>query len=245
MNDNVLQWRDEMPLKKIILFVLVISFCRCLNSFADDKTAPIIEKEEIEKQISYALGYDILKQLKENFSLDTDLFILGIDDAKKNQPRLSEEKIKELFTSYQRILRQKQIEKMKLESENNRKSGAAFLESNRKKEGVVTLPSGLQYKILVDGKGPHPKPTDTVECHYMGTLIDEKVFDSSYERGEPAKFQVNRVIQGWGEALQIMKTGSTWILYVPADLAYGDRGAGDMIKPGTTLVFKIELLKIL
>ncbi len=246
MDDNVFQWRDEMPLKKISLFILVLTFCCCLNGFADDnKTNPVIEKEEIEKQISYALGYDILKQLKENFSLDPDLFILGIEDAKKNQPRLPEEKIKELFASYQRILRQKQIEKMKLESENNRKSGAAFLESNKKKEGVVALPSGLQYKILVDGKGPHPKPTDTVECHYKGTLIDETVFDSSYERGEPAKFQVNQVIQGWVEVLQIMKTGSTWMVYVPTDLAYGDRGAGDMIKPGTTLVFKIELLKIL
>jgi len=140
---------------------------------------------------------------------------------------------------------EKQIEKMKLESENNRKNGNDFLEVNRPKEGVITLSSGLQYKILVDGKGPHPKPTDTVECHYKGTLIDETVFDSSYDRGEPAKFQVNQVIQGWVEALEIMKTGSIWMLYVPTDLAYGDRGAGDVIKPGTTLVFKIELLRIM
>lgn len=140
---------------------------------------------------------------------------------------------------------EKQIEKMKLESETNRKNGTAFIEANKKTEGVITLSSGLQYKILVEGKGPHPKPMDTVECHYKGTLIDETVFDSSYDRGEPAKFQVNQVIRGWAEALQIMKTGATWMLYVPTDLAYGDRGAGDMIKPGTTLIFKIELLRIM
>jgi len=234
-----------MPLKKISVFILVIIFCVCFKSFADEKTHRPLEKEEIEKQISYALGVDILERLKENFFLDPDLFIMGVEDAKKNQPRLSEEKIKELLISYQRILRQKQIEKMKLESENNRKNGTAFLEINRQKEGVITLPSGLQYKILVDGKGPHPKTTDTVECHYKGTLIDDTVFDSSYERGEPAVFQVNQVIQGWVEALKIMKAGSIWMLYVPTNLAYGDRGAGDVIKPGVTLIFKIELLRIM
>ncbi len=188
MVDNVFQWReDEMPFKKISIFILIIIFCACFISFADEKAPLPLEKAEIEKQ----------------------------------------------------------IEKMKLESENNRKNGTAFLEVNRQKEGVITLSSGLQYKILVDGKGPHPKPTDTVECHYKGTLIDETVFDSSYDRGEPAKFQVNQVIQGWVEALEIMKTGSIWMLYVPTDLAYGDRGAGDVIKPGTTLVFKIELLRIM
>jgi FKBP-type peptidyl-prolyl cis-trans isomerase FklB len=146
--------------------------------------------------------------------------------------------------AYQRIIRHRQIEKMKLESEENRKKGAAFLEANKNKEGVVTLASGLQYKILKDGKGPVPKAADTVECHYEGTLIDDTVFDSSHDRGKPAVFQVGQVIQGWIEALQIMKTGSVWMLYVPTDLAYGDRGAGDMIKPGATLVFKIELLGI-
>ncbi|OGR14127.1 MAG: hypothetical protein A2277_21025 [Desulfobacterales bacterium RIFOXYA12_FULL_46_15] len=233
-----------MRFKKIIVFILILTFYACLKGFADDKTTLSLEKAEIEKQISYALGYDILEQMKGNFPLDPDLFIMGLDDAKKNQPRLSEEKIKDLLTSYQRILRQKQIEKMKLDSEKNRKEGTAFLEANKKKEGVLTLSSGLQYKILTQGEGPVPNPMDTVECHYKGTLIDETVFDSSHDRGEPARFQVNQVIQGWGEALRIMKTGSTWILYVPADLAYGDRGAGDMIKPGATLIFQIELLGI-
>ncbi len=234
-----------MLLKKSSIFILVSVFFICSISGAEEKTDSSIEKAELEKQISYALGHDILKRLQENFPLDPDFFIKGVTDANKDQAGFSEDKIKELLTSYQRILRQKQIEKMKIESEINRKNGTAFLEANKKKEGIVTLASGLQYKILVEGNGPVPKPTDTVECHYRGAFIDETVFDSSYERGEPAVFQVGQVIQGWGEALQIMKTGSIWMLYVPTDLAYGDRGAGDMIKPGATLVFKIELLGIL
>lgn len=231
-----------MPLKKIGVLILVL--CFCIQGFAEENKEGLLEKEELEKQISYALGYDIFERLKENFSLDPEFFTLGAMDANQNQARLSEEKLKELLMSYQRIIRHRQIEKMKLESEENRKKGADFLEANKTKEGVVTLAGGLQYKVLKHGTGPVPKITDTVECHYIGALIDDRVFDSSYDRGKPAVFQVGQVIQGWIEALQIMKTGSVWMLYVPTDLAYGDRGAGDMIKPGATLVFKIELLGI-
>lgn len=233
-----------MLIKKISIFVPILFFCVCFKLFAEEKEALSLEKEALEKQISYVLGIDILERLKEDFSLDPEFFIMGAEDARNNQPRLSEEKIKELLVSYQTLLRQKQIEKMKLDSEKNRKDGIIFLEANKKREGVVSLSSGLQYKILVEGKGPVPKSTDTVRCHYKGALIDETVFDSSYERGEPAVFQVGQVIQGWVEALQIMRVGSIWMLYVPTDLAYGDRGAGNMIKPGATLVFKIELLDI-
>jgi len=122
--------------------------------------------------------------------------------------------------------------------------GKKFLEKNRQKENVVTLASGLQYKVLAEGSGALPKITDTVECHYKGTLIDGTVFDSSYRRGDSATFQVNGVIQGWIEALQMMKVGSNWMLYAPPDLAYGDRGAGPDIKPGSTLVFEVEALGI-
>jgi len=233
-----------MLLKKTSVLILVLVFCFCSKGVSEEKKEESLDKEELEKQISYALGYDIFEKLKENFSLDPDFFSLGAGDADQGRSKLSEEKLKELLMSYQRIIRHRQIEKMKLESEENRKKGTAFLEANKKKEGVVTLAGGLQYKILKDGTGPVPKAADTVECHYTGTLIDDTVFDSSYDRGKPAVFQVGQVIQGWIEALQIMKTGSVWMLYVPTDLAYGDRGAGDMIKPGATLVFKIELLGI-
>jgi FKBP-type peptidyl-prolyl cis-trans isomerase FklB len=128
--------------------------------------------------------------------------------------------------------------------EPNKKAGDAFLAANKTKEGVVTLPSGLQYKILKEGTGPKPTPSDSVVCNYRGTLIDGKEFDSSYKRGQPATFPVGQVIKGWTEALQLMPVGSKWELFVPPDLAYGDRGAGPDIGPGATLIFEVELISI-
>jgi len=130
------------------------------------------------------------------------------------------------------------------EGEKNLKAGEEFLAANKSKAGVVTLPSGLQYEIIKTGTGPKPKPEDQVKCHYHGTTIDGKVFDSSVDRGEPAVFPVNRVIPGWTEALQLMPVGSKWKLFIPAALAYGERGAGQDIKPNSTLVFEVELLEI-
>ena len=123
--------------------------------------------------------------------------------------------------------------------------GKAFLEENKKRAGVVTLPSGLQYEIINEGTGKMAKATDQVKCHYEGTLIDGTLFDSSIKRGEPAVFGVNQVIPGWVEALQLMPEGSKWKLYIPSDLAYGARGAGEMIPPHSTLVFEVELLEVL
>jgi FKBP-type peptidyl-prolyl cis-trans isomerase FklB len=129
-------------------------------------------------------------------------------------------------------------------SENNLKAGEAFLKENGKKEGVVTLSSGLQYEILKEGTGVKPKATDKVKCHYHGTLLNGHVFDSSVQRGQPAVFGVNQVIKGWVEALQLMAVGSKWRLYIPASLAYGAQGAGDSIEPNSTLIFDVELLGI-
>jgi FKBP-type peptidyl-prolyl cis-trans isomerase FklB len=129
-------------------------------------------------------------------------------------------------------------------AEKNKKDGEAFLAANAGKEGVVKLPSGLQYKILTPGTGPKPSATDSVVCNYRGTLIDGTEFDSSYKRGQPATFGVGRVIKGWTEALQLMPVGSKWQLFVPAQLAYGDRGAGADIGPNATLIFEVELLSI-
>jgi len=128
--------------------------------------------------------------------------------------------------------------------EKNKKDGDAFLAENKGKEGVVALPSGLQYKILKAGDGEKPKSTDTVVCNYRGTLLNGKEFDSSYKRGQPATFPVSGVIKGWTEALQLMPVGSKWQLFIPPDLAYGDRGAGNDIAPGATLIFEVELLSI-
>ncbi len=129
-------------------------------------------------------------------------------------------------------------------AQNAQQKGEQFLKENAAKEGVKTLPSGLQYKVIKEGEGKSPKKTDTVSVHYKGTLIDGKEFDSSYQRGEPAEFPVNQVIPGWTEALQLMKEGSKWMLYIPSKLAYGERGAGGLIGPNETLIFEVELLKV-
>ena len=148
------------------------------------------------------------------------------------------------MTDLQAEMRKKQEEKMKLAGDANQKEGAAFLAANKTKEGVVTTSSGLQYKVLKQGDGPKPTATDSVVCNYRGTLINGTEFDSSYKRGQPATFPVNGVIKGWTEALQLMPTGSKWQLFVPADLAYGARGAGQDIGPNATLIFEVELLSI-
>jgi FKBP-type peptidyl-prolyl cis-trans isomerase FklB len=136
------------------------------------------------------------------------------------------------------------MSKVKVVGEKNVKEGETFLAANKKKEGVVTLPSGLQYKILKTGDGPKPTKDQTVKCHYRGTLIDGTEFDSSYKRGEPTEFPVGQVIKGWTEALQLMPVGSKWQLFIPSDLAYGPNGAGQMIGPNVTLIFDIELISI-
>jgi FKBP-type peptidyl-prolyl cis-trans isomerase FklB len=141
-------------------------------------------------------------------------------------------------------LKTKQEAKMAQLGDTNKKEGAAFLAANKTKEGIVALPSGLQYKVEKQGTGPKPAAGDTVTCNYRGTLIDGKEFDSSYKRGQPASFPVSGVIRGWTEALQLMPVGSKWELFIPSDLAYGDRGAGPDIGPGSTLVFEVELLSI-
>ena len=127
----------------------------------------------------------------------------------------------------------------------NKASGEAFLAENAKKEGVVTLPSGLQYQVIAEGTGKKPSATDRVQCHYEGTLIDGTIFDSSIKRGEPAVFCVNQVIKGWVEALQLMQEGAKWRLYIPYDMAYGEHGAGEMIPPYSALIFDVELIKVL
>ncbi|MCD4720252.1 MAG: FKBP-type peptidyl-prolyl cis-trans isomerase [Desulfobacula sp.] len=229
--------------KKCFLVLLILFFFN-IQCFANEDKEQAIEKADLEKQISYALGYDIFDKLKENFKLDPEFFMMGAKDNHEKQPKLTQEKLRQILISYQRLARQKQIERITMESKENREKGLKFLEENKQKEGVVTLPSGLQYRVVIEGDGPLPKATDTVECHYKGTLIDGTVFDSSYQRGKPATFQVGGVIQGWIEALQMMKVGSKWELTIPPDLAYGDRGAGAIIKPGSTLIFDVEVLGI-
>jgi len=191
-------------------------------------------------KVSYALGLSIGNNFKSSGidSVVMDDFMQGLSDVlEEKAPQLSYDEAKREIEAYFMDLQQKAV---KL----NKEAGEEFLKINAHKEGVTTLPSGLQYEVIKMGEGPKPTLSDTVACHYHGTLINGIVFDSSMDRGEPASFPLRGVIAGWTEILQLMPVGSKWKVTIPSDLAYGDRGAGEHIKPGSTLIFIIELLSI-
>jgi FKBP-type peptidyl-prolyl cis-trans isomerase FklB len=198
------------------------------------------------EKASYAIGLNIGKGLhKDSVDVDTNILLRGLKDAMAGgKTLLTDEEAKAVMIALQSDLRKKQEAKMQVAGEANKREGEAFLASNKTQDGVVTLPSGLQYKVLKEGTGPKPAAGDSVVCNYKGTLLDNTEFDSSYKRGQPATFQVGQVIKGWTEALQLMPVGSKWQLFIPADLAYGQRGAGPTIGPNTTLIFEVELLSI-
>jgi FKBP-type peptidyl-prolyl cis-trans isomerase FklB len=198
------------------------------------------------EKLSYAIGMNIGKNLhRDGVDIDTSLLSQGLKDGLAGgQTQMTDQEAQAAVAELQNNLRKKQEEKTQAASETNKKDGEAFLAANKTKPGVVALPSGLQYKILTAGTGPKPTATDSVVCNYRGTLIDGTEFDSSYKRGQPATFPVNGVIKGWTEALQLMPVGSKWQLFVPPDLAYGARGAGNEIGPNSTLIFEVELQSI-
>ncbi|ALP53063.1 hypothetical protein Tel_07790 [Candidatus Tenderia electrophaga] len=204
--------------------------------------AMAVDLENDKQRFSYIVGLQIGQQLKnDNIELDEDAFLAAIQDvAAGKQPQLSQSQIQDTLQRVQ----QQRASVAQQAGEENRRQGEEFLVENAKKSGVKKTDSGLQYKVIEEGKGEKPKASDTVVVHYRGTLIDGTEFDSSYSRGEPATFPVNGVIQGWQEALQMMREGSKWQIYVPADLAYGSRGAGAQIGPNSTLIFDVELLDI-
>jgi FKBP-type peptidyl-prolyl cis-trans isomerase len=197
-------------------------------------------------KVSYAVGMNLGNNLhRQSVEVDPAILLQGLKDSLAGGNTLmTDDEARATLTQLQEELRKKQEAKMQQAGEENKKEGDAFLAANKTKEGVVSLPSGLQYKILKEGTGPKPTATDSVVCNYRGTLIDGKEFDSSYKRGQPATFPVNQVIKGWTEALQLMPAGSKWQLFVPSDLAYGTRGAGADIGPNATLIFEVELLSI-
>ena len=205
-----------------------------------------IELKDLRDKVSYSIGMNIGADFKrQGIDLDPDLIAQAIKDVIKGAPLLlTEAQVKEAITAYQKELEVKMEAKAKADLEKNAKEGAAFLAENGKKEGVKTLASGLQYKVLTPGTGKKPSATDTVSVHYRGTLIDGTEFDSSFKRNEPATFPVSGVIPGWTEALQLMEEGAKWQLVIPAALAYGERGAGQQIGPNSTLIFEVELLKV-
>lgn len=212
-------------------------------------TAPLMAADsaptEPKDKNSYSIGFDIGSSLKKTgIELNDSMLAKGIADAVSGaKPALSEEEIQKTLMSLQTEMRNKAMEKQKAAGDENKKSGEAFLAANKGKDGVKTTASGLQYKILTEGKGAKPKASDTVKVNYRGTLVDGTEFDSSYKRGEPITFPVNGVIPGWTEALQLMPVGSKWQLFIPANLAYGEQGPPG-IGPNSTLIFDVELLGI-
>ena len=246
-------------MKKIYLSALTITLLGLgLTGCNDDKkknisTQTVTSNKSIqsplttmEQKSGYAIGLKIGAQLATaKDSLDADALTLGILDAiAGKKPRLNEKEIQEATLAFQKKVMAKQKEEAGNVLEKNLSEGKTFLEENKKKKGVTTLKSGLQYKIIKEGTGATPTKGDSVTTHYTGKLLNGQVFDSSVQRGEPATFPVSGVIAGWTEALQLMKSGGKWELYIPAKLAYGERGAGQMIQPGATLIFEIELLDI-
>lgn len=198
-----------------------------------------------EQKVSYGFGLMLGKRMTNDLpDLEVDSFIKGVRDAVGGAaPLMTDAEVSQLLSEYQYEQQQKQMEELQKVSEENKKKGSEFLAANKEKEGVVTLESGLQYKVIQEGKGVQPGPNDTVKVHYTGTLIDGSVFDSSVERGSPVSFPVNGVISGWTEALQLMPTGSKWQLFIPSDLAYGANG-NRSIGPNETLLFEVELLEV-
>jgi UDP-GlcNAc:undecaprenyl-phosphate/decaprenyl-phosphate GlcNAc-1-phosphate transferase len=206
---------------------------------------PQVFKSEKEK-VSYGIGVQVMRNFKQQgLEVDIDLIIKGMRDVLSGGKLLmTDEDLRKTMISVQNELRLKQKQTRRMAVVDNKKEGDTFLAENKKKDGVVALPSGLQYKILKAGDGGRPTDADTVECHYQGTLINGSVFDSSDLGGQPAILEVKALIPGWREALKLMPVGSKWQLFIPPQLAYGDRGEGGIIGPNSTLILEVELLAI-
>jgi FKBP-type peptidyl-prolyl cis-trans isomerase FklB len=208
--------------------------------------AEVQELKTPKDKISYGIGVGMAKNLKrQGIEVDTEAMVKGLRDELGGAKLLmTDAELQATMGQFQKEMRQKLMDARKKAAADNQKEGADFLAANQKKKGVVTRPSGLQYKILAAAKGKKPKETDAVEVNYRGTLINGKEFDSSYRRGQPATLKVKEIIPGWREALMLMPVGSKWQIVIPPKLAYGERGAGEDIGPNATLIFEVELLAI-
>ncbi len=225
---------------RLMMAAVLVGFA----GLAHAQDRPVLKTDR--DKVSYSIGLDIGTNFKrQSLDLDSKALAAGIADGLSGgKPLLTEDEVRKVLAQFQQQMAAKAQQAAQQLAEKNQKAGEAFLAENKKKKGVITLPSGLQYQVIKTGTGKIPKATDTVTTHYRGTLIDGTEFDSSYKRGEPASFQVNGVIKGWTEALQLMKVGSKWQLFIPSNLAYGPQGAGQVIGPNATLIFEIELLSI-
>ena len=228
-------------MKYLIITILSIAFLSGV-CYADEK----FELKDQKDKESYCLGYKFGQYLRsQGVDINLDVCASAIRDALGGkEPVMNWEEIHKTIAELQKRMAATRQRESKDKSEKNLEEGKKFLAENHKKEGIITLPSGLQYKVLIEGSGKKPTTGDTVTVNYRGTLIDGTEFDSSYKRGQPATFKVNGVIGGWTQALQLMKEGSKWQLFIPPDLAYGERGGGRNIPPNSTLIFEVELISV-
>lgn len=229
-----------MSIRMSVCALLVIAFALSPVFAAEGDSMSVKEKR------SYCVGLDIGQNLKSNqYDLEVEQLINGIRDAFTGAEwKVQKDEMMRVIQEYRTELNQKAQKIQAEQSQANMEAGKKYLDENAKKPGIVVLPSGLQYEIITPGTGNKPLATDTVQVHYTGTLIDGTEFDSSHTRGQPATFGVDKVIKGWTEALQLMKEGAKWRVFIPSDLAYGPRGAGPKIGPHSTLIFEVELLKV-
>jgi len=228
-------------MRSVLIAILGISLLAC-QAYAEEQNSLKSQKDKI----SYIIGLDVGSNLKkQSIEVDPDLLMKGLKDGLGgNKPLMSEQEMTETKTAFSQEMMKKHEAEQQIIGEKNKKEEKSFFAENKKKEGVITLPSGLQYKIITQGTGKTPKVTDTVTVNYRGTLINGTEFDSSYKRGQPATFPLNGVIPGWTEALQLMKEGSKWQLFIPSNLAYGDKSAGNIIGPNSALIFEVELISV-
>lgn len=239
-----------MNIKLSIFTVLAVLLSACGNQATGQKERTV-DLKTTRDSVSYGIGSDVGHNLQMNLkqsgldSLNMDAMFAGMRDAMDSTERISTEKVKAVVQAYMMEAQKTMMAKQQAEAEATLAAGQAFMAENGKKPGVTTTASGLQYEVLQMGKGAKPTAADTVRVNYKGTLLNGKQFDSSYDRGQPAEFPVNAVIPGWTEALQLMPVGSRWKLYIPSDLAYGERGAGADIPGNSTLIFEVELMDIL
>lgn len=239
--------KKTLVLAVLVAVALAPSFGYAAEEKNEDAAVAPIKLDTKAQKVSYIIGTQIGTSMKgDDLDIDMKSFIRGIEDARAGrEPALSKEEMQEVMAAFQQEMMQKAQAARAAAGEKAAAEGEKFLADNAKKPGVKTTPSGLQYMVEKSGDGAMPKETDVVRTHYRGTLVDGTVFDSSYDRGEPVEFPVNGVIPGWTEALQMMHVGDKWKLFIPAKLAYGERGAGNgQIPPNATLIFDIELLNI-
>lgn len=236
-------------MRTIVVLLLGIILMFSLSAVAQEETKEPqkFELKTEKEKVSYALGYQIANSMKmDDLDLDLQVFARAFEDVLKGgKSAMTDEEIRQTMTDFQQKMVAKRREAQKKEGEENLAAAKKFLEENKQKEGVKELPSGLQYIILKEGTGKSPKATDTVKVNYRGTLINGEEFDSSERHGGPAELALNRVIPGWTEAVQLMKEGAKWQLFVPPDLAYGERSMGPMIPPNSLLIFEIELIEVM